>query len=292
MSQDSTAKPPSIWAVLLGTRRRRQFWTVIALLFLSYQVVKQAGRLGATKLEVTTTSIKHDAFRSHAPLRIAFFADVHDSRHLLRDVVKEVAVAKPDLIVFGGDLVMVGQRMKRTYQLIDMLRELAAIAPTYAILGNQDMERLPEVLRVLDEANIRVLRNERLEWSTPTGGALTIIGLGDWNEGDMKPELCMKKQGDEAKPVLLLSHDPESRNLLKEYDWDIMLSGHTHGGQLANPFTGEYISFRSDMPAGLYSVGSTAQQVYVTRGVGSTFGMRFFCPPEVSIIDIHSETHE
>ena len=62
----------------------------------------------------------------------------------------------------------------------------------------------------------------------------------------------MRPIGQETHPVLLLSHDPESRWRLRRFDWDLMLSGHTHGGQAGNPFTGDFISFRSSTPAGLY----------------------------------------
>ena len=94
----------------------------------------------------------------------------------------------------------------------------------------------------------------------------------------------MKAQNGESAPVLLLSHDPESRWLLQHYDWDIMLSGHTHGGQIGNPFTGESISFRSSMPAGLFSFGNN-RRIFVTRGVGAIYNIRFFSPPEVNIIE-------
>ncbi len=287
MSEKLKTAPPSIWAVLLGTGKRKLFWFFVLFCALCFYGVRYYGQWEARQLEISYLELPAEQLAPVGMMRIAFLADVHENRELLADAIEEIADAKPDLIVFGGDLVMVGQRMKRTRQLIGMFKELSAIAPTYAILGNQDMERLPEVMRVLDEAGIRTLRNERLDWKTPHGSTLTIIGLGEWNEGDMKPELCMRPLGAEQHPVLLLSHDPESRHQLREYDWDLMLAGHTHGGQLGNPLTGEYISFRSDMPAGLYyDEEKQDKRIFVTRGIGSTFGMRFFCRPELNIIDI------
>ncbi len=288
MSESSeTVRPPSIWEILLGTRWRKIFWICVLAAFVCFQCVKIFGRMGANDLQLTYTKIAQADFNSQSTLRVAFFADVHENRELLKESIEHIKKADPDLIVFGGDLVMVGQRMKRTHELIETLRELPKIAPTYAILGNQDMERLPEVQRVLEEAKIQILRNERLDWTAHDGSRITIIGLGDWNEGDMKPDLCMKAPAKEEYPVLLLSHDPESRQFLDNYDWDIMLSGHTHGGQLGVPFSEKYISFRSDMPGGLYPF-KNGRKIFVTRGVGSIHGMRFFCPPELSIIDIES----
>ncbi len=288
MSDEQSIKPPSLWAILLGTRLRKIFWICVLAAFVCVQCVKIFGRMGAKDLQLTYTKIAHDGFNPGSTLRVAFFADVHENRELLKECIEHIKKAEPDLIIFGGDLVMVGQRMKRTHELIETLRELPKIAPTFAILGNQDMERLPEVQRVLEESKIQILRNERLDWTSHNGYSLTLIGLGDWNEGDMKAELCMKKPGAEDRPVLLLSHDPESREFLDDYDWDIMLCGHTHGGQLGVPFSDSYISFRSEMPAGLYPA-KNGKKIFVTRGVGSTYGMRFFCPPELSIIDIEAK---
>ncbi len=287
MSEKIKTAPPSIWAVLLGTGKRKLFWFFVLFCVLCVYGVKYYGQWEASQLETSYLELPAEELAPAGMMRIAFLADIHENRELFADAVEEIAAAKPDLIVFGGDLVMVGARMKRTRQLIAMFKDLAEIAPTYAILGNQDMERLPEVSRVLDEAGIRTLRNERLDWKTPSGSTLTIIGLGEWNEGDMKPELCMQAVDTEKHPVLLLSHDPESRHHLRNYDWDLMLAGHTHGGQLGNPMTGEYISFRSDMPAGLYyDEENPKKRIFVTRGIGSIMGMRFFCRPELNIIDI------
>ena len=90
-------------------------------------------------------------------------------------------------------------------------------------------------------------------------------------------------------PVLLISHDPESRWHLREYDWDLMLSGHNHGGQIGIPFTEKYISLRSSMPAGAYEF-EDGKHVFVSRGVGSIWNMRFFCPPEINILTFPGET--
>ncbi len=278
------AAPPSIFAVLLGTGWRKLFWLSVLLAVLGYLGVKHYGEWEAQQMEVSRDYFAVEAFRDLGSFRVAYITDIHENRQQLAEAIDALESAKPDLIILGGDLVMVGERMKRTRQLIGLLRQLSDIAPTYSILGNQDMERLPEVQRVLEESRIKILRNERLSWNTPSGKPLTIIGLGEWNEGDMKPKLCMMTPGSELNPVLLLSHDPESRWELTEYDWDFMLSGHTHGGQLGNPLTGEYISFRSSMPAGLYDFGEN-QQIFVSRGLGSIWGMRFFCRPEIHIID-------
>ena len=264
--------------------RRRWFW-IIAALAVVYYGTKWFGQWGASQLECNTTELPADTLPGAGPLRIAFISDLHNSKAMLEKAVDMVEAAKPDLIVYGGDFIALEERTKRTRKYIDELRRLKAIAPTYAILGNMDYERLEPVARILETAGVPILRNWAVDWTAPNGSTIRIIGLGDWNEGDENPDACMKPDGQEEHPVLLLSHDPESRALLDAYDWDLMLSGHVHGGQIGIPFTRHFISFRSEMVSGLYPYGEH-RHVFVTRGVGSTWGIRFFCPPEVSIIDI------
>lgn len=260
--------------------------TLGLLAICGHRATKAFGKWGADQLECNTIQLPAEALPGAGPLRIAFFADLHNRRDHFETCIREMEAAKPDLIIFGGDFISIAERFMRTRWAINGLKQLKNIAPTYAILGNQDYEHLEQVERAFATAGVRILRNEALDWQAPNGSTIRIIGLGDWNEGDEAPQQCMKPIGQETAPVLLLSHDPESRWLLRGYDWDFMLSGHTHGGQIGNPFTGEFISFRSSMPAGSYTFEGN-RRVFVTRGVGAAWNMRFFCPPELNIIDIN-----
>lgn len=250
-------------------------------------VVVYYGKKGAEMLECNYLQLPEEALPGAGPVRIAFASDIHNNPGMLNKAIEQMRKAKPDLILLGGDYIMADQRFMRTRWFINGLRQMAEIAPVYAILGNQDYEKLGQLERVLQTAEIPLLRNEARNWETPTGGTVCIVGLGDWNEGDEDPHSCMLPIGEEESAVLLLSHDPESRWLLRQYDWDLMLSGHTHGGQIGNPFKEptQFISFRSSMPAGLFDFEG-GRRVFVSRGVGSICGMRFFCPPEINIIDI------
>ena len=268
--------------------KRYRYTTLALLLMLGMWLIRQAGEWEAQQLECNITRLPAEALPGAGPLRIAQISDLHNSPDLFRKGIDYLREKKPDLIVFTGDLVTADARFRRTRWAIDGFRELAAIAPTVAILGNHDYEKLEQVERVLQTAGIPLLRNQSLNWRTPSGSMLCIIGLGDWNEGDEQPWRCMSPNGRQDKPVLLLSHDPESRWLLRDYDWDLMLSGHTHGGQIGIPFTGICLSFRSSMPAGLYPFDG-GRQVHVSRGVGSIFNMRFFCAPEINLIEIQPE---
>ena len=246
------------------------------------------GGMWANSLECNTTTLPAEALPGAGALRIALITDLHNVPERMEKVVAELEKQKPDLILFGGDLVTAEERFRRTRWAVSGFSKLAAIAPTYAVLGNHDYEKQEQVERIFATAGVNLLRNQAVDLQTPTGGKLKLVGLGDWNEGDEKPQLCLATKGKEETAVLLLSHDPESRWLLQEYDWDIMLSGHNHGGQLGIPFTDTYLSFRSSMPAGLFDFEG-GRRVLVSRGVGSILDMRFFCTPEINIIEIAAE---
>lgn len=267
--------------------KKKRFYSICALSFILLLLsVCQFGKWGAERLEVNHTSIQ--ALPEIGPLKIAFFADVHGNPALLERIVELIAQQEPDLIVFGGDLVYAEHRFYRTRRYIESFKQLQSIAPTFAILGNHDYEKLDQVQRVYQAAGVKLLRNESIEWVSPSGNKLIIAGVGDYNEGDEKPADCLLPSDKETLPTLLLSHDPESRVALKDFHWELMLSGHTHGGQLGIPFTDTYISFRSDMPAGLFAY-ENGKQIFVTRGTGAILGMRFFCYPEINIITIPAQ---
>ena len=268
-------------------RNKYRYVTLILAALLCKCTAEITGGLWAGSLECNTTALPAEALPGTGPLRIALVTDLHNNPQQFGKVVELLRAAKPDLIVFGGDLVSAHERFMRTRWAVNGFRNLTEIAPTFAILGNHDYEKQEQVERVYATAGVTLLRNQAIDWRTPSGGNLRIVGLGDWNEGDEAPERCLPPAGQESTPVLLLSHDPESRWLLREYDWDLMLSGHNHGGQLGIPFTEQYLSFRSSMPAGLFDFEG-GRRVLVSRGVGSILDMRFFCMPEVNIIELGS----
>ena len=89
---------------------------------------------------------------------------------------------------------------------------------------------------------------------------------------------------DPRAPTVLLAHNPDSKDELGAYPWDLMLSGHTHGGQVIVPFDGPRFAPVEDKRyvAGLKPWGT--RQIHVTRGVGNIGGVRFRCRPEVSLV--------
>ena len=110
-----------------------------------------------------------------------------------------------------------------------------------------------------------------------------MVGVADLWSREIEAERAFASV-DPHHPVVLLSHNPDSKDVLGAYPWDLMLSGHTHGGQVILPITGPGFAPVRDKRyvAGLKPWGS--RQIHVTRGVGNVGGVRFRCRPEVSLL--------
>lgn len=267
-------------------RKLGYIFLVLGLLFiLGIANILRHGFRHAERAECNISTLPASVLPGAGPLRIAVIGDAHLMNVPMSWALHYLRKEKPDIIFFVGDLVTGDTRFSRSRTYIHFFETLKTIAPVYAILGNHDYEKLASLERVYAEAGVPLLRNRAIEWTSPAGKTIRIIGLGDWNEGNEKPALCMKLKGKEKLPVILLSHDANSRWLLRRYDWNLMLSGHTHGGQLGNPFTGQYIYPRDSMVAGLYDF-EKEHHIFITRGLGALFKLRFFCPPEVNILNI------
>lgn len=224
-------------------------------------------------------------------LRILILSDIHSNLLLLEDAVELARQTKPDLIVFLGDLYTDYQRATHAGDYMEQLKKLSSIAPAYACLGNHDMDRIPTVERVLKEGGFTLLRNTAVFLTLPRLGDVEfkLVGLGDMREGDCFPEKCMTPQdfsGDKPTPTIVLCHNPRGRELLNRYQWDLMLSGHTHGGQIILPFTSTPLRQEEGetMTSGFHPFDQ--RQIFITRGIGSLGPGRFNCPPEINLITI------
>lgn len=224
-------------------------------------------------------------------LRILVLSDVHTNLPLLEKAAILAEQARPDMIVFLGDLYTDFMRATHAGDYITQMKKLSSIAPAYACLGNHDMALRENVERILKEGGFTLLRNSAAFVTIPRLGnaEFKLAGLGDVREGDFFPERCMSPRTlaeNSAMPTIVLSHNPQGRKLLDGYHWNLMLSGHTHGGQIRLPFFSKPLLMTEGetMFSGFYPYED--KQVFVTRGIGYIGPGRFNCPPEINLITI------
>lgn len=139
---------------------------------------------------------------------------------------------------------------------------------------------------LLENSGVRLLFNQS-EQTTINGQPIRLIGLGDLWAHDLHPELCMDTSRTAEQPIIVLAHNPDCKEDLRGYEWDLMLCGHTHGGQLIVPILGQrpFAPVRDLRFVEGLNQWET-QQIHTTRGVGNLHGMRFNCRPEVSLLKL------
>ena len=213
-------------------------------------------------------------------IRVLHLSDLHASYFVSLGMIDAAISAglatKPDLICLTGDYIS-HQDVPDSAGYARVLSRLAAAAPTFAVLGNHDggpwaaqcdgFSDHRYVDRVLETAGIDVLHN-RSKGVEIHGQPLWLAGAGDYWADEMDGERAFAGVDGRDRPVILLSHNPDTKDDLAAHPWDLMLSGHTHGGQVLVPLYGPPFAPVRDLRylAGLNPWGS--RQIHVTRGVG------------------------
>ncbi len=230
---------------------------------------------------------------------LVVLTDIHhwassESRHLRRMVALANA-PDADLCVLLGDY---GASFKHNRLLSatcyeralpalgNALRRLRSRDGLVAVLGNHDHyydgSRVTEWLRAL---GVRVLINDHIVVHREDG-ALAIGGVGDAIEDRVDP-LGGGGARPEGVPLIVLSHNPDGvLALAKECGARLVLAGHTHGGQISVPGYGAPVTFTTVCGRRTASgwVPNGTAPLYVSRGVGSQWPIRFRCPPEVLVV--------
>lgn len=220
-------------------------------------------------------------------LRVVQLSDIHHSPFTGREQVEraiELANSlEPDIVALTGDYV--SHEREYAAPCAEMMGRLRARCGVYAVLGNHDHWTDAQLVTDLFRAEgIRVLINEGLHFEQG-GAAFWLAGVDDTMVGQEDLSLALAgSRSDEMK--LLLAHNPVILRRAARAGVDLVLSGHTHGGQ---------VTLRSERSAsgrprrrllkGLGRQGNT--QIYVSRGLGTVvLPIRYGCPPEVSLLEL------
>lgn len=288
--------------------------TGVFALFAAYSLL-ETRRLKVQRFDVEIEKLPPEV----EGLRVAQLSDFHrsamSSRAMMRRAVALCNAQSPDVVVLTGDYVSRREPFegmfsaarfeenarRYAHEIAADLGELRAPDGVWAIPGNHDSSvresSVPDsekrrgfaVLRALLEARgIGVLCNS----STRLRGVLPLIGLDDFLVGQPNlPRACAEISADEAQ--IFLSHNPRLIYAVRERN-ALMLSGHTHGGQVSLPlFPHRRLLDRrgDDFKVGWYQEGRA--RLYVTAGVGLVhLPFRFFCPPEIAVFALKNAMHK
>jgi predicted MPP superfamily phosphohydrolase len=221
-------------------------------------------------------------------LRIVQISDIHHGLFLpkewLSDAVRKANRLNPDIIALTGDYVTYSRR--NIEPAAEILGRLRARYGVYAVLGNHDFRvDANAVTSALKRQHIDVLRNRHV--SLRFGGeSLYLAGVDDYGYGaDLRRALLgiPKETG-----RVLLAHNPRIIRLASRHDVSLVLSGHTHGGQVNLPLLGTVYGRSPERLR--YKIGwdrMGATQIYVSRGIGTiVLPCRLRCPAEITHLEL------
>jgi hypothetical protein len=260
---------------------------IIAALVVAYAFIEPHW-LRVTQLEIADPDVP-PAFVGK---RIVFLSDIHHGPYFsigsVRRLVDRVNALQPDLILLGGDYVH--RDPKYIAPVFAELARLHAPLGVFAVAGNHDYwESIDESRAQMAQAGIVNLDN-RAEWVTIGGDRIKVGGVGDVYEDsqDIAPTVADAGAGDF---VILLSHNPDFAEQIATDRVDLVLSGHTHGGQVT--LFGRWAAFVPSVYGQKYRSGFVQTDralVYVSNGVGTiTPPVRFFARPEIVVIMLKQE---
>ena len=231
-----------------------------------------------------------DAFRG---MRIVQVSDFHYADYtepfFLRETVRRINRLKPDMVLLTGDFVSFGPlpiswARRHAVGCAAILREIECPL-RYASLGNHDYVVGAEyVAGPLRENGIPVLMNSSLALERGQQ-RIWLAGLGSACTGNA--DLNAIPRASAGEPVLLMAHEPDILPDVAKHNVALMLSGHTHGGQVRLPFLPAFIlpPLGELYVEGLFRLGPT--QLYVNRGIGAVgLPFRLWCPPEITVITL------
>jgi len=236
--------------------------------------------------------------------KIVQISDLHYSpvvwARYLGQHVRWVNELEPDLVVVTGDLITGGYRF--AHRVATLLSHLKTRHGVVCTLGNHDYgmygrrhtseteHRGDYLEKCLKARGLIVLRNAAMEVKMAGARPLVVVGLDDEWSGNLKPQKAFAGL-DGRLPIICLNHNPANVLSLMEYPWQWMLSGHTHGRQVAaSRFAKTFYPHRyRHYTHGYYAV--EGRHLYVNRGISYGQRMLHWCRPEITAFKLCPAKH-
>jgi uncharacterized protein len=293
-------------SVIRYDKSRRAFLTTSAALVSGYAFIGSGlGTIDKDKYEITYRNIKIKNLPEELNgTTLSLFSDIHSGPFMDEGIMKEycdvINSLNSDIILIPGDLT--NSKQDEVHPFTKSFRDLKAKYGVYSTLGNHDYFSDPDYISraVINESPIKMLRNES-EFININGKELCLIGIEDLKDSGgqrryiiidyLNSALEKTDKKYQKLPKILLCHKPYIYREILDRNIDLMLSGHTHGGQIVLAKFGN-LNFSiaatvSDLISGHYKDGDS--NLYISRGIGTVgLPMRLNCPPEITQIKLMS----
>ena len=222
-------------------------------------------------------------------LKIIHLSDIHYGStvdlNYLKKIVELTNKQKPDIIVITGDLLDI--RVKPTKKEIDninkLLTDIDSSLGKYIILGNHDIKHKKEFSKIIDN-NFELLSNEEKILYYKSNTPISIIGLNNYKTNYE----IVKNNTDYYR--IVLTHEPDVFNKIKNYQFDLLLAGHSHNGQIRIPLIGTIYTPKGakNYFDNYYNIDN--KEIFVSNGIGtSTIDFRFNSKPSINFYRLYAQ---
>lgn len=256
-------------------------------LFYAFQI--EPYRLTINEFEINQTSSNQ--------LKIVQFSDTHIKEDFtyqnLDNIVNHINQQDPDIVIFTGDLYDNYVKYNDNINIINQLQKIKAKYAKIAIWGNRDYGggASREYENIIENSGWTILKNQNYYISTDNDKQILITGLDDSIFSNAKMPDVHHTNYDYQ---ILLSHEPDTTDLFSEYRYDLILSGHSHGGQIDIPLlpaisqkAASSTSYASKYTGGMYKLNDKTN-LYVNTGIGTThISARLGVVPEIAVFTIY-----
>lgn len=226
-------------------------------------------------------------------IRVVQLSDIqvnaYYTEHNLAKLVDKVNDLSPDVIVFTGDLFDNFSKYKAVESVTQALSSLHADYGKYAVWGNRDYGGGASRVYadMMSESGFTLLNNEGVNITTTKGQKLFIGGLDDALLGFPDISTTLRYMENDADYRIILLHEPDIADRFDTDSANLLLAGHSHGGQVRLPFIKSPVTALAEKyTSGLYDL-SESMKLYVNTGIGTShIPVRFMVPPEIAVFNI------
>jgi predicted MPP superfamily phosphohydrolase len=275
--------------LILNILNNKILWFLLLILFLVVFLHIQNNWIETTKVTVDSQKTPKN-FKGY---KIVQLSDLHNKmfKNNQESLVDKIDKINPDIVVITGDII--DSRRYDLYPSLTLVKKLAPKYPIYYVTGNheQRIEEFDDLIEMLKANGVVVLSNESVEIEIK-GHKILLSGVEDpsypadsYDENEQIARNLEKVQNGDLLNILL-SHRPEHFEQYVEFNFDLVFSGHAHGGQFDLPFIGGVIAPNQGLfpkyTKGVHTKNNT--NMVVSRGLGnSIFPFRLFNRPEIIV---------
>lgn len=279
-----------------------------AILFI-LSLILAAAAFYALKIEPYRTVVKTYDIGPAAISRTVTLVQVSDiqisptyTEDHLKELAEKINGLHPDILLFTGDLYDNYAQYGPEEFVIEQLSAIEAPLGKFAVYGNRDYgggsSRRYEA--IMEASGFRVFKNDGAAIPLPGGRSIFIGGMDDYLLGNPDIEPVLSQMASDCSYRILMTHEPDTADFYADSGFDLILAGHSHGGQVHIPFTeGISTAMARKYRSGFYQLPSektadggpgAAAKLYVNQGIGTShYPVRFLVPPEITVFHLLSE---